>query len=799
MEVPSPYFSRPSKVYKYIMPRNSRVGWWRDPICFYKRKHFHFPNKWILLHNGHSKHTFFKDSTILYNRKKGYEEYLNGEQQNWLMNCLNTRPFSKLLWKVDRAILLRRLKKKDIVAWARAKEYMKLIKKYRYSNKNYQWEDIKELLGFHTQEEMLARGDFRAIGIDMVYNKDCSFFMACNRDWSWGAQKFRRLPRKELLLNGKAYQILLRKVILKQYRRRAHRSSLKRDNLWQWHDISCRKAYPVRFFVHENDHFFEAYHIRYQREIRQLLKDVKLHCKFVRHELRVKSWEEGLEKLKSENDISTTSNSFKKLKLELKKKYITREEYNKKKAHSDENIALRLKKKERLRSTRLLRQGAKREKEDVWVLTPQGGVEQTLSKKHSNWEQYWYFYRPNHVANKIYLKEYFYPQWLYWTKLTEKLSYRRRQKKKFADDFHPDVLWFKFDHHKTTWVSRPDNSKLDPTNFYSGGQLRDLIQLRNMIWSVFNEINRGVYRGRWNHKFFIKHPGSPIISRNIPDQWCPPYAHRNYFRYVGPNFWWHYNIFGRRYKMRRSIYLGPLNMPKKVMYQTWYAEFQQRAFYHHYDTIWLLGLSYDRITIYNPFILKYIIFFLATLTVLYWFFMIMPIKTFNWRFCMGTVNFYWGTVIGTKKKSRWITGYVPMEECVPRHEFNYFFFLVLVSTSVVGIILPLTFNLLVPFAIWKSLNFINYYIWLASSAISHIYFILLFMTLDYIAYRITKMGQDAYKKLGKARYEYLLAQELKLYEKTLREYNYRYAKKAKEMGYTYNEDHLDEKYFKDEK
>jgi hypothetical protein len=69
--------------------------------------------------------------------------------------------------------------------------------------------------------------------------------------------------------------------------------------------------------------------------------------------------------------------------------------------------------------------------------------------------------------------------------------------------------------------------------------------------------------------------------------------------------------------MRRSIYLGPLNMPKKVMYQTWYAEFQQRAFYHHYDTIWLLGLSYDRITIYNPFILKYIIFFLATLTVLY--------------------------------------------------------------------------------------------------------------------------------------------------------------------------------------
>jgi hypothetical protein len=40
-----------------------------------------------------------------------------------------------------------------------------------------------------------------------------------------------------------------------------------------------------------------------------------------------------------------------------------------------------------------------------------------------------------------------------------------------------------------------------------------------------------------------------------------------------------------------------------------------------------------------------------------------------------------------------------MEECVPRHEFNYFFFLVLVSTSVVGIILPLTFNLLVPFAI----------------------------------------------------------------------------------------------------
>jgi hypothetical protein len=111
-EVASPYFARPSKIYKYIMPRNSRVGWWRDPIWFYKRKHFHFPDKWILLHSGHAKHIYYKDSTILHNRKKGYHEYLNGEQQNWLMNCLNTRPFSKLLWKVDRAILLRRLKKK---------------------------------------------------------------------------------------------------------------------------------------------------------------------------------------------------------------------------------------------------------------------------------------------------------------------------------------------------------------------------------------------------------------------------------------------------------------------------------------------------------------------------------------------------------------------------------------------------------------------------------------------------------------------------------------------------------------
>lgn len=752
----SPYFKNFLELRK--VQKTKRLAWYFKKDSFIPKEFYSYDKDTPFLTNKELKNKYLTKTVLTDSETKELFNFL--EKRRHLMDQHSKYHFTRVYYEFIENLEFKRFSSKYPHL---GKVWLSLKNKVNYYKNagSNDWENWKEKMGYFSQRDMLAMADYEAIRRDMIDNIWHEKHQSNTLDRIWGAKAERILPLLDNpeLLENKVSQIPLRNYILKIKRSIRNNKMLAREPMWQYHnpwEKRLRYIFPINEFIYEYHRHMHMYFVKFQTEAPLILEEIIKLKKVKMHERRVKnSWKYILDK-----KVPLTEKFLKFLQgdIWLQSRINFEEffgfswgsEYDKhKKGQSD-----------------VYNQAAWAGRFNFYGEHSVDSTNPWLSRFHKlYYRDHWSWGIPIWYGNSFYLEEYFKP-WLRFLKKTKVSPYGTID--------NPDIFWFKFSHKELVYLRRADQNSVDPRKFDSGANFRKVHKIISRLWNnaILQEPSKTKYR------FYTKFPDSKIVRLTLPKDCLPEYIWVKYYTYDGPNFWWNY----KQFKITKSVYFGPLNLPTSLRYKTLHEEFYLREFWYLLYNLWLPGISKSKIFYFNPYFLIFIYIIFIFLFFFYFFFAIKaPTREVRW-------TFQWKKPIWITRKFRKTGGYIsqveewePVRSAFFRHDFNYWFCLSFFPIFLFSVFLPFFF---IRLNIYKWVHFLTWLIFLGS-------FSIVYMGIQYLEHLVYSFDDWINSKISPEEYRKIWAEERRLTHLAEKRFLRKLARKQKAHGVTYNPDHID--------
>jgi len=673
---------------------------------------------------------------------------------------------------------------------------IKCFKDSRYSSSMF--EDWKETVGYFTQYDMVRKGDFHSIYLDMMesiyYEKQGSW----TKDRLHGYLAFRTKPPQINIRYRKPRQDELRRLISVFKQMHYEKIKVSRDPIWLYHDPYSRKNH----FEHSPPNMLNEYNrftyygrIKFRQQVPAQLKLLVRYTKIRRHSRRIKdSWEFLLNpKVPLVTKINRLINGFD-LQLDWTGK-------------TDRLLYYWFGVKRQLKTEEDLKRYL--DHLDVWNYDPKE-LKDINHIRHLHGDNLkWHFEHwahPNWWGNSIFIENYFKPWLIWWKKhpgVTKKNRYGHT-----ATDWN--IFWFKYSHKDYILLKHVKrHQSFDACKFQSGPFYRFIQEFvyfyrRKVLSYPENEqYKQFFFRKKWSKwcipnraqrkkidpQYYHKKYGIAEYAAKclyLPRKFVPTIAWKRYYIYTGPNFWWRDLI--TQPKNIRFIttsspeFLGPMHLPTAVSYSTYFEDFSCAEFKVILWWLGIPGLDSEYLFYLSP-IFVYLIFIVSLLTyiIFYFFQSYAPTVDKEWWFATGHANMVTRKVFEKNYFLTQIEGWTYNK--FPnrlRHDFNWFFCLLFFPLLYLMFILPFFFENAM-FLYFE--NFEHWIIGLGSFSFWH------WVRIYYLVKKKQREEFIKSEKFQKYRYKHVLKEKVKL-KAAQDNYDRLFAEACKEAGLSYDPDHL---------
>ena len=591
----SPYFNNFEELLK--KRKTKKLAAFMKEDSFIPKEFYDYKKNTRFLSNKELKKKYLNKTNLSDSELVELHNFL--EKRRHLMDQKSKYHFTRVYYEFINDLEFRRLKDKNpklSEVWSTWNKKVEYWKKLGIS----EWENWKERIGYFSQKDMLIMADYEAIRRDMRDNIYHEAKKTNTQDRVWGIKAERVLPLdkdKELLLY-KLDQVPLRAYIMKLKRSVRNKKILAKEPMWQYHNPYTKRVryiFPIKEFVNEQQRHMHLYFVKFQREAPLILEEVIKFKKVKRHERRVQnSWKYILDKrvpLKSKVKKFLQGDLWLQSRINFQEFFgfsWGAEYQNYKKGKSD-----------------IYEEAAWAGRFNFYGEWSKDSVNPWLSRFHKlHYLDQWHWGMPHWYGNSFFLKEYFRP-WL-----------RFLQKKKvspYGTDQNPDIFWFKYSHRELFYFRRADSTSIDPRKFESGAQFRKMHKAVSRLWyqAFDNEPSQT------KNRFFVTYSNTDVRCMYLPKEFLPESSYVKYYTYDGPNFWWNY----KHFKIAKSVFFGPWNLPTALKYQTFHEEFYIREVWYLLYNLWLPGLSKFFLIYLNPYFLI-LIYFVCLIIFCFFFFLV---------------------------------------------------------------------------------------------------------------------------------------------------------------------------------